>query len=77
MTSLPFRSATELVDLVKKKKISAEELLDLYLGRVQRLNPRVNAVIATDIPSARRHAKAADAALAKGERSTLGSATLA
>jgi amidase len=67
MTSLPFRSATELVELIKKKKIGAEELLDLYLARIERLNPRVNAVIATDIPSARRRAKAADAALAKGE----------
>jgi amidase len=67
MTGLPFRSATELAGLIRQKRISAEELLDLYLGRIERLNPRINAVIATDIPNARRRAKAADAALAKGE----------
>jgi len=51
MTSLPFRSATELVDLVKKKKISAEELLDLYLGRVSSTETRASTPSSrTDIP---------------------------
>jgi amidase len=67
MHGLAFRSATELAALIRQKKISAEELLDLYVERIERLNRRVNAVIATDIPNARRRAKAADAALATGQ----------
>jgi amidase len=67
MNSVAFRSATELSALIKKKKIGSEELLDLYLARIEKHNPRVNAVIAMDIAGARRRAKAADSALAKGE----------
>jgi amidase len=68
MTSnTPFRSATELSALIKNRKIGSEELLDLYLERIEKYNSRVNAVIAMDVPGARRRAKAADNALAKGE----------
>jgi amidase len=67
MTSMPFRSATELSALIKARKIGSEELLDLYLQRIEKHNPRVNAVVAMDITGARRRAKAADNALAKGE----------
>jgi amidase len=65
--SLAYRSAAALAALIKAKKVGSEELLDLYLDRFEKYNSRVNAVIATDFASARRRAKAADAALAKGE----------
>ena len=67
MNKTPFRSATELSGLIKAKKIGSEELLDLYLARIGKYNARVNAVVATDIPNARKRAKAADAALANGQ----------
>jgi amidase len=67
MDRTPFRSATELAGLIQAKKISSEELLDLYLARIDKHNARVNAVVASDIPGARRRARAADAALAKGD----------
>jgi amidase len=67
VNSTPFRSATELANLIKQKKIGSEELLDLYLTRIEKYNPRLNAVIAMDAAGARRRAKAADSALAKGE----------
>jgi len=67
MISMPFRSATELAALIKARKIGSEELLDLYLQRIEKYNPRVNAVIAMDVAGARRRAKAADSALPKGE----------
>lgn len=66
MHALPFRSATELVALIEKKKIGSEELLDLYLARIEKYNPRVNAVVSMDVPNARRRAKEADAAIARG-----------
>ena len=42
-------------------------MLNLYLERIERYNARINAVIFTDIQAARKRARAADRALAKGE----------
>ena len=62
MTSLPFRrSASELVSLLSAKKVSSEELLDLYLARIEKYNPKLNAIIAMDIAGARKKARLADA----------------
>jgi amidase len=66
MADLPFRSAKELAALIRKKKVGCLELLDTYLARVEKYNPRLNAIIATDAEGARRRARAADKALAKG-----------
>ncbi len=67
MTALPFRTAQQLAAAVRSKKIGCLELLDLYLKRIERHNPRLNAVIALDVAGARQRAKAADKALAKGD----------
>src|SRR5688500_13961177 len=67
MSSLAYRSATELAALIKRKQISSEELLSLWLGRIERLNPRLNAVISLDIPAAKKRAREADQALRRGE----------
>jgi amidase len=67
MPGTPFRSATELSALIKARKIGSEELLDLYRARIEKYNDKVNAVVAMDIAGARRRARAADTALAKGE----------
>lgn len=67
MDNLHFKSAVELAGLIRDKKISALELLDHFLARVEKHNPRLNAIIWMDAEKARARAKAADAALAKGE----------
>ncbi|HEV2549490.1 MAG TPA: amidase [Stellaceae bacterium] len=67
MTELPFRSAVELASEIKAKRIGCRELLELYLKRVERYNPQLNAIIVTDLEGARKRADAADAALVKGE----------
>ena len=54
------RSATALLHLLRERKLGAVELLDLLLARIERLNPRLNAVVARDIDGARRQARAAD-----------------
>ena len=66
MADLPFRSAKELAALIRRKKVGCLELLDLYLARMEKHNPRLNAIIATDVEGARRRARAADKALVKG-----------
>jgi amidase len=66
MADLPFRSAKELAALIRRKKVGCLELLDLYLARMEKHNPRLNAIIATNLEGARRRARAADKTLAKG-----------
>ncbi len=67
MLPIAFRSAKELAAMIRRKKIGCLELLDLYLERVERYNPRINAVVFMDAEGARKRAKAADRALARGE----------
>jgi amidase len=67
MLSLHFRSAKQLASLIRQKKIGCLELLDLYLQRVERYNPELNAVIFMDVEGARKRAKQADRALVKND----------
>jgi amidase len=64
---LAFRSASALARALRGRKIGCLELLDAYLARVERYNPKLNAIIWQDRAGARKRAKAADRALAKGE----------
>jgi len=54
------KSATELLKLLRERKLGALELLDLQVSRIARLNPALNAVVALDVESARQRARAAD-----------------
>ena len=65
MQDIPFRSAKQLASLIRRRKIGCLELLDLYLARMARHNPRLNAIVVTDLEAARKRARAADAALRK------------
>ena len=67
MNDLASCSATKLLGALKNKQMGSLELLEFYIERYGRLNPRVNAIVATDFDSARKRAQEADAALAKGE----------
>jgi amidase len=67
LQDIPFRSAKQLASLLRRRKLGCLELLDLYLARVARLNPRINAIVVTDVEAARKRARAADAALGKGQ----------
>jgi amidase len=64
---LCLRPATELAALVRGKEVSARELLEAHLARIERIDPQVNAVVTLDAEGARAAADAADAALAAGE----------
>jgi len=67
MLDYPFRSARQLAGDIRRKKISALELLELYVARIARYNPQLNAIVVTDLDAARRRARAADRALARGQ----------
>lgn len=61
------QSATELASAIQNKQVGSRELLEYFIERYERLNPKINAVVYTDLETARRRADDADEALAKGE----------
>jgi amidase len=67
MTDIAFRPALELARMIRDKEIGAEELLDHFLARIEKYNPAINAIILMQEDKARGRARAADAALARGE----------
>lgn len=67
MTDIAFAPARKLASMIRNKKIGALELLDHYIARIEKYNSKLNAIIATDFDFARKRAKGADRALAKGK----------
>jgi len=67
MTELHFRSAKQLASDIRRRKVGCLEALDAFLARRDRFNPKLNAIVVTDVEGARRRAKQADAALRKGK----------
>ncbi len=67
MSAIHYKSASELAAMIRDREIGCLELLDHYLSRVEQYNPALNAIIWMDVDNARTRARAADAALAKGE----------
>jgi amidase len=65
MLDVPFRSATQLAADIRRKKIGALELLDLYIARIEKHDAVLNAVVVRDFERARARARAADRALAR------------
>ena len=62
-----YRSLKEIVEALQARKISALELADHTIARVEALDRRLNAVVVRDFERAREAAKAADVALTRGE----------
>jgi amidase len=65
--SILYRSAFDLADDIRSGKLTAVEVLQFFLGRVERLNPQLNAVVALDAERALARAAEADLAAARGE----------
>lgn len=67
MEELCLRPATELAGMVAAREISAVELLDAHLARIDALNPQLNAIVTLVPDLARELAQAVDQRLARGE----------
>jgi amidase len=61
-----YSTARSMVAALASREISARELLDLHLARIDEVNPRVNALVSLDVDRAHEQAAAADDALAAG-----------
>jgi amidase len=66
-----YRTASELTAALAGRNVSARELVDAAISRIEALDPKINAVVVRDFDRARAVANEADAALARGERRPL------
>jgi len=62
-----FKTATEATAALKARKVSAVELAQDVIGRIERHDARINAVCVRDFERGLKAAREADAALARGE----------
>src|SRR5215470_4364577 len=66
-----YRTANELLNDLRNKKVSAVELFDAAVDRIERLDGKINAIVVRDFDRARKDAKNADAARARGEMKSM------
>jgi aspartyl-tRNA(Asn)/glutamyl-tRNA(Gln) amidotransferase subunit A len=66
-TELCYMPATEMAAAIKAKKLSPVEVVDAVLARIDRLNPTLNAYCTVTHDAARAAAKAAEAAVMRGD----------
>ena len=58
--------ATAVADAIRRRDVSAAEVVDEHLHRIARSNPALNAIVTLDAEGARTRAREADAAIARG-----------
>ena len=61
-----FLSAVEMADLIRRKKLSSREVLSAHLKQIERVNPKVNAIVTLVADQAMANARRADESLARG-----------
>ena len=66
-----FSSASQMLQALRQRQLSAVELLALHQRRIERYNPRLNAIIMACFEQAREAAEAADAARTRGADAAL------
>jgi amidase len=66
-SDLCFASASTLARAIRRREVTAEEVILAHLNRIAKLNPVLNSVIQIAPESAVEQARAADAALGRGE----------
>jgi len=67
MTDLTFLSTVEMSRQVRGREMSAVELADAHLAKIERLNPKLNAYVQVDPERVRQRAQEAEAALMSGQ----------
>jgi amidase len=66
-----FASATQMLQALRARQISAVELLEIHLARIAQVNPRINAIITPNDEQAKHMARAADQTRMKGHEAPL------
>lgn len=65
---LAFSPATELAQMIRRKQVSSVELTRHYIGRIERFDAALNAVVVRDFERALEAARSSDRLLAQGKR---------
>ena len=65
--NLTHLSVRDLADLLSARKVSAREVLDAHLAAIDRINPKVNAIVTLDRDGAYAQADAIDTRRARGD----------
>lgn len=68
---LAFAPASQLLDMMDGGQVSSVELTEMFLGRIEEFNPRLNAYLTVSGDEAMAQAREADAARARGERAPM------
>jgi len=68
MPEAVFLPAVEMAAQIRAKRLSPVELLEAHFAQIEQLNPGLNAFVQVDDEGARAEARAAEAALMRGER---------
>jgi amidase len=63
-----FMTAVEMASLIRRKKLSAREVMDAHLKQIERVNPKVNAIVTLVAEQAREGARKADEVQARGAK---------
>jgi amidase len=66
MTELVFQPAKKLARLIRVRKLSAVEVMRAFIAQVERVNPKVNAIVTFVPEEALAHARRVDAAIRRG-----------
>jgi amidase len=65
-SELVFMPATELAARLRRKEVSAREVVSAHIAQIERVNPRLNAIVTTAFERAMADAARADEAMARG-----------
>ena len=66
-SELCFLTATELARRIRARDVSVTDVVQAHLAQIERVNPKVNAIVTLTAERALAEARAKDAALARGE----------
>ncbi len=69
---LCFTSARKLARMIRTRKVSASEVMQAFIGQIERLNPKVNAIVTFLPERALKEARALDRRLANMRTAALG-----
>ena len=67
MNEITSMSAVALAKAIRTRRLSSGEIVDAYLKRIGDVNPKLNAVVQEVAETARKEAREADAAVARGD----------
>src|SRR5262245_30979045 len=68
---MDYDTLAKLLKSLRERKVSAKELVDHAIKRIEKLDTKINAIVVRDFDRARKEARTADKALVRGDRRPL------